>query len=229
MQKKFLTTILAGLMAFSLSACSLESLYGIDDLKDSVSEEDTSDSDEDSEDDEDPEEDRDSEDDRDSEEDKDSEDEEDSSDSEDSHKRAEAYEVFCIVRELDPDGNPNFTLDSVPGQYVPAKDLSEMYEEGSIVIDRSHIKSAEAVIDASPYGVTDYMISVELNERGTELFAEATSEAFANGESMFMVSKGEVISAPKVQGAISDGMLVVTGFSSMDECREVAKAIKKRR
>ena len=48
-----------------------------------------------------------------------------------------------FIKEKDSDGNPNYGLDT-SGHYVLAKDIEELKEEGSVVLNGTDVKSAKA-------------------------------------------------------------------------------------
>ena len=48
-----------------------------------------------------------------------------------------------FIKEKDSDGNPNYGLDT-SGHYVLAKDIEELKEEGSVVLNGTDVKSAKS-------------------------------------------------------------------------------------
>ncbi len=94
----------------------------------------------------------------------------------------------------------------------------------NIILEGVDIKSATASVDTiqgSPtYG--EYFISLELEESGTEKFAEATT-ALAETQGTISIWMDDImISAPTVQNAIVDGNAMITLNGSDDATRDQA-------
>ena len=70
----------------------------------------------------------------------------------------------------------------------------------------------------------EYVVDLTLNDSGKSKFAEATQANI--GKSISIVYDGEVISAPTVQTAITDGKCQITGMESIDAARELASTIR---
>lgn len=219
MKKKLvILMLLAALTASQLTACGLSSDIDMENLVAQIlqkSDDDDAD-DEDEDDSEDEDRDDDEEDESEEEPDEDSEEDDDEKDS-----RQKPYEVLSIIREYGPDGTPNAEFDGFG--YELCKDIEELYEDGSIVIDRSNVKSAKAQQEQSI--AIDYLVVIDLDKEGTEKFAEATKEASVDRECMFIYANGEIVSAPIVQSAIMDGRFVINGLSSFEDAEELRDSL----
>ncbi len=94
----------------------------------------------------------------------------------------------------------------------------------NVILEGVDIKSATASVDSqqgsSTYG--EYFISLELEESGTEKFAEATTRLAETSGTISIWMDDVMISAPTVQSAIVDGNAMITLNGSDDETREQA-------
>ena len=103
--------------------------------------------------------------------------------------------------------------------------MSEIEADGDVVLTGSDIAKADAVMQQSQNGVgNEYVVSLELNDEGRVKFAEATSNSI--GRQIAIVYDGEVISAPSVSNAITDGKAVITGMENFEEANKLASTIR---
>lgn len=90
---------------------------------------------------------------------------------------------------------------------------------GDMVEDASkQVGAADANSPSQPY------VSLKFNEEGKQRFAEATQNNI--GKVIYIVMDEEVISAPVVQTAITDGQAMITGKFSGEEAEELASLIR---
>ncbi|WP_455715931.1 protein translocase subunit SecD [Anaerosporobacter sp.] len=142
-------------------------------------------------------------------------------------KRVENYSTEAMVYQ---EGNNRVNID-IPGVQDANQVLEELGKAGSIsfvdpegneVINGTHIKTAkEGTIQENGY--TEYVVNLTLNTKGTKLFAEATGKYI--GQTISIVYDGEVISAPTVQVAITNGQAQISQ-GSYDEARNLASTIR---
>lgn len=142
-------------------------------------------------------------------------------------KRVENYSTEATVYQ---EGNNRVNID-IPGVQDANQVLEELGKAGSIsfvdpegneVINGTHIKTAkEGTIQEN--GITEYVVNLTLNTKGTKLFAEATGKYI--GQAISIVYDGEVISAPTVQVAITNGKAQISQ-GSYDEARNLASTIR---
>ena len=85
------------------------------------------------------------------------------------------------------------------------------------------IESANASTSTDAAGVTQHMVSLEMTDEGTGIFAEATKANI--GKTIYIIFDGEVVSAPKVMDAILNGSVVITGLDSLEEAEQIASVI----
>ncbi len=94
----------------------------------------------------------------------------------------------------------------------------------TVILEGLDIKSATASVDttqgSSSYG--EYYISLELEDSGTDKFAEATTRLAETQGTISIWMDDTMISAPSVQSAIVDGNAMITLNGSDDETRDQA-------
>ena len=103
--------------------------------------------------------------------------------------------------------------------------MEEIQEDGDVVLSGSDIAKAEAMMQQTQNGVgNESVVALKLNEEGTEKFAKATENNI--GKQIAIVYDGEVISAPAVNSAITDGNAIITGMADFDEANKLASTIR---
>ena len=113
----------------------------------------------------------------------------------------------AILEELGKPGSLTFTL-----------------ADGTEVLNGTEVTSAEAGSQNDSLGNSEYVVSLTFSDAGKAAFAEATS---ANvGKQIYIVYDGEVISAPVVREAITDGKCVISGNFTMESASELASYIR---
>jgi len=65
-----------------------------------------------------------------------------------------------------------------------------------------------------------------MTKEGTTKFAEATQAAVANNDIIYIIYDGEVVSAPAVRAAITDGNAIIEGMESYEEAEKLASTIR---
>lgn len=95
-----------------------------------------------------------------------------------------------------------------------------------IILEGKHVKKAEAV-----YAPTDstgnnaeWQVSLELNDKGKENFAEATTRLAGTGYISIWMDD-TMISAPSVNSAITNGKAVISGNFNADSAKSLADKI----
>ncbi len=121
----------------------------------------------------------------------------------------------------DADGNASLT-------YVLNRNIDEIVADGCVVLNGSDIKSAEAVPyqDSQTGNTSSYCIDLLLNDEGKQKFAEATTSAYQNGETIAIYYDGNVICAPTVNGALTDGRAQISGNYSYEDAEKLASLIR---
>lgn len=102
--------------------------------------------------------------------------------------------------------------------------LEFQLEDGTVILDGTHVTSAEAASQKDNMNNTEYVVQLEFDKEGTEKFGDATSENV--GKNIAIVYDGETISAPRVKEAITDGKCVISGSFTIESAQELASFIR---
>lgn len=123
----------------------------------------------------------------------------------------------------DDDGNANFS--STGSGYVLARSLDEIRESGSVVLEGTDVKDAQGgAFQSDKNSSREYAVSLTLTDEGKTKFADATE---ANvGKQIAIVYDNQILSAPKVNEAITGGQAQITGMSSVEEAQNLASYIR---
>lgn len=121
----------------------------------------------------------------------------------------------------DEDGNASLA-------YVLNRSIDEIVADGCVVLNGSDIKSAEAVPyqDSQTGNTSSYCIDLLLNDEGRQKFADATTSAYQNGETIAIYYDGKVICAPTVNGALTDGRAQISGNYTYEDAEKLASLIR---
>lgn len=132
-----------------------------------------------------------------------------------------------FIAQTDADGNQNYSYDSTTGAYQLNYELDDLVANGSVVLQGSDVKSADASYQQNQTtGASEPIVQITLTDAGTKAFADATMDAYANGESIGIYYDGEFVSVPQVNAAITDGSCIIEGMSDYDEAASLASYIR---
>lgn len=105
--------------------------------------------------------------------------------------------------------------------------------DGTIVLDGSNVKNAEAAMDNESAG---YAVDLQFDGDGADLFHEATSTAYSgavtsaiegvDNKAVMIILDGQIISAPVVNEPISGGRCSITGGFTQEEATNLAALIE---
>ncbi|MDE5569895.1 MAG: hypothetical protein K2I82_04490, partial [Ruminococcus sp.] len=96
-------------------------------------------------------------------------------------------------------------------------------QSGTLVIDKENIADAES------YFAEDYLnwvVCIDFDEKGSSLFADVTSELAGTDIPVSIWVNDELIFAPLVSCAITDGRTVITGNFTEKSAEELAEKIR---
>lgn len=102
--------------------------------------------------------------------------------------------------------------------------LEFQLEDGTVVLTGTQVETASAATQQNEMGNSEYVVQLELNKEGTEAFAKATSENV--GKIIYIVYDEQVISAPRVNEAITGGTAYISGMSGAEEAKNLASSIR---
>ena len=134
-----------------------------------------------------------------------------------------------FIRETDSEGNKNYSYNSADGKYelTEGKTIESLLADGSVVCEGSDVADAQGVVQQDQTtNANEYVVSLSFTGDGTKKFAEATTAAFAAGETIGIYYDEEFVSVPRVNAAITDGKAIVEGMSTIEEARELASYIR---
>ncbi len=132
-----------------------------------------------------------------------------------------------FIRQTNDAGEQNYSYDSTVGNYVLNYEIEDLEKTGDIVLSGSDVASAQATYETNQTtNAQNPVVSISLNESGTKAFAEATTKAYASGESIGIYYDNQFVSVPTVQAAITDGNCVINGMGSFEEAQNLASYIR---
>jgi len=144
-------------------------------------------------------------------------------------KRVEGYSTEAQVYQ---EGTNRINIE-IPGVSNADQILEELgkpgslefqLEDGTTILDGSHVTQAEAASTRDNMNNTKYVVEVEFDKEGAKAFGDATTENV--GKQIEIVYDGETISAPVVQQAITDGKCEISGNFTLDSAKELASSIR---
>ncbi len=121
-------------------------------------------------------------------------------------------------KENDEDFDPVKAVDEL----AATAHLSFRNPDGEEVMDGSSVKTASARVSTES-GKNEYMVLLELNDEGKQLFADITEEYLQKPISIYMDET--LLSAPTVQAHITDGSAQITGNFTAEEATKLANQI----
>lgn len=137
-----------------------------------------------------------------------------------------------FIAQTDEAGNMNYSISGTDenGKYVYTlnKTIDELLADGSVKLDGTMVKSADAAqtTDDSALKQTQYVVELTFTEEGTEAFADATKSAFEKGETIAIYYDGELVSVPVVQSVITGGQAQISGMNDVEEAKTLASTIR---
>lgn len=122
-----------------------------------------------------------------------------------------------IEYELNPESEDGYVFHLI-------KTLDEIRAQGDIILEGTDIARAEAGWITNNMGVSENVVSLELNPSGRTKFADATSKHI--GEQIAIIYDGKVVSAPTVQQALTDGKAQISGNFTSESAAALATTIR---
>ncbi len=134
-----------------------------------------------------------------------------------------------FISETDSQGNLNYQASmNADGSisYVMLKSIDEIIADGSAKLDGTDVKDAQAGSFTNSMQNTEVGVDLAMTEEGTKKFADATTQAYQKGESLGIYYDDEIISAPTVRAALTDGQAQITGNFTFEEAQQLASTIR---
>ena len=133
---------------------------------------------------------------------------------------------LCFITQQDDDGNANFQADSTSETgYSLARSLDEIRAAGSVVLEGTDVADATGgAVQQQNSSSREYVVDLTLTDEGKTKFAEATA---ANvGKQIAIIYDNGVLSAPRVNEAITGGKAQISGMESVEKAQELASYIR---
>lgn len=140
---------------------------------------------------------------------------------------------LLFVKEYDAQGHKNFeydykeTVDEDAREeiYTLEKSTDELMKGDSIILTGADVVNAEMTMTDGGYGKY-YCVNLEFNAEASERFAEHTELAAKNGEMIAIVVDGAIVSAPRVNCRIDNGVAQISGLADRSEAESLASKIR---
>ncbi|MBO5031713.1 MAG: protein translocase subunit SecD [Lachnospiraceae bacterium] len=135
--------------------------------------------------------------------------------------------ALYFIAQTDADGNQNYSYTGAGATgYSLNKTIEELKADGSIVLEGTDVSVAQGGSASDSLGNSQFVVDLTFTKEGTQKFGEATTKAYANGESIGIYYDQDFISVPRVQAALTDGKAQITGMSSFEEAERIASQIR---
>ena len=134
-----------------------------------------------------------------------------------------------FISETDSEGNYNYqaSMDANGNiVYVMLKSIDEIIADGSAPLSGTDVRDAQAGSITNSMGNTEIGVDLTMTDEGTQKFADATTRAYQKGETLGIYYDGNIISAPSVKAALTDGKAQITGNFTYEEAEQLASTIR---
>lgn len=132
-----------------------------------------------------------------------------------------------FITQTDGNGNQNYSWNSATGEYALNYDLETLIANGSVILSGDDVKSAAAAYETNQtLGTQEPVVQLQFNDDAAEIFGEATTNAYATGQSIGIYYDDHFISVPTVQNAITGGECVINNISSYEDAQQLATFIR---
>ncbi len=130
--------------------------------------------------------------------------------------------ALYFISQYDSEGNANY--DTSTG--VLNKTIDELKADGSVVIEGTDVQSAAGAAYQDDLKGVQHVVSLTLTPDGTKKFAEATTKAVTNHDTIMIYYDGKAVSIPRVESAITNGQAQITGMEDADAAENLASTIR---
>ena len=127
-----------------------------------------------------------------------------------------------FISQYDESGAANYDVSTG----MLNKSIEELIASGSIVLEGTDVKGATAGAYKDDVNGTEYIVELTLTDEGTKKFADATTKAVENHDTIMIYYDGEAVSIPRVQSAITGGQAQITGMESIEKAENLASTIR---
>ena len=134
-----------------------------------------------------------------------------------------------FLSEKDSEGNDNYSyFMSQDGGVVMGitKTIEELEKDGCVLLSGSDVLDAKGGYQQDSLGNNQPVVRLDFTPEGTKKFADATTKAFQNGETIAIYYDGQIISAPSVKAAITTGSAIIEGMGTVEAAENLAAMIR---
>lgn len=132
-----------------------------------------------------------------------------------------------FIAQTDAQGNQNYSYTGAGATgYSLNKTIEELQADGSIVLEGTDVEAADGGSGSDSLGNSQFVVDLVFTSEGTTKFADATTKAFANNQSIGIYYDGDFISVPNVQAALTDGKAQITGMGTFEQAERLASQIR---
>ena len=148
------------------------------------------------------------------------------------YKLQQRVQQYSTEAQVYQEGDNRINIE-IPGVSDANKILEELGKPGSLeftladgteVLTGMDVESAEAAVSQDNMKNREYVVELVLTSEGASKFATATSENIGNQISI--VYDGNIISAPRVESAITGGRAQITGMADQEAAERLASSIR---
>ncbi|MCR5508042.1 MAG: protein translocase subunit SecD [Lachnospiraceae bacterium] len=130
--------------------------------------------------------------------------------------------ALYFIAQYDSEGNANYD----PSSGVLNKTIDELKADGSIVLEGTDVQSAAGGTYQDELQGTKNIVELTLTPEGAKKFADATTKAVTNHDTIMIYYDGVAVSIPRVESAITNGQAQITGMSDAEEAKQLASTIR---
>ena len=135
--------------------------------------------------------------------------------------------ALYFIAQTDAQGNQNYSYTGAGATgYSLNKTIEELQADGSIVLEGTDVEAADGGSGSDSLGNSQFVVDLVFTSEGTTKFADATTKAFANNQSIGIYYDGDFISVPNVQAALTDGKAQITGMGTFEQAERPASQIR---
>ena len=141
---------------------------------------------------------------------------------------SEDYDAKTVTMTFEKENAPRDNIE-VFSERVCEKRLLEFRKgekaDDELILTNDDVEKAENVIMAETDGSMRDYVSIQFNDRGTDVFGSVTGQLAGTDTPISIWFDGELLSAPMVSSAIIDGNCIISGDFDTTAAAELAKKI----
>ena len=127
--------------------------------------------------------------------------------------------ALYFIAQTDADGNENYS-------YTGSGETGYSLNKTIDVLEGTDVAAAQGGTGSDSLGNSQFVVDLVFTDAGTTKFGDATTKAYANGQSIGIYYDQDFISVPNVQAALTDGKAQITGMGSFEDAEKLASQIR---